>query len=69
MSTIPIDVCTNTLELMGYTQCANCDLIVLQEDAQVVIYYDHTEEQQTEHFCGLDCKYAWHIRNLQKAGM
>lgn len=69
MNMIPIELCDTQLELFGYTQCANCDALILQEAAEVVTYYNHTEEQQHEHFCGLDCKYKWHVRNLQSAGM
>lgn len=69
MNTIPIDRCDTQLEIFGYTTCGHCNAIILQEAAEVSVFYDETEMQQTEHFCGTTCKHAWYINQLNTLGM
>lgn len=69
MNIIPTENCRSDLELFSYTTCAHCNKIIMQEAAVVAVYYDNTEQQQTEHYCGEPCKQAWYIKRLQTAGM
>lgn len=53
----------------GFTQCEHCGTLVHQDAATRAVYYNHTNEQVTDDFCGDHCKQEAYIKRLQKAGL
>lgn len=64
----PTRQCRSDLERFGFTQCAHCGDLLHQDEAIHTVYYTGGE-QETEDFCGENCKHQWYIHRLNTLGM
>lgn len=60
---LPIDY-----DCRGRTQCAECDRVILMEDALIVVKKTNGEDL-IEHFCCEACANEFYLERLRRAGM
>lgn len=65
----PIEQCRSDLELHGLTTCAQCNDLIHQSEAVILVWYTRCNEQEQEAFCGDDCKYSWRLDRMRALGL